>query len=121
MATIRTSLALVITASFLGGCYGNIDSFSKRAAALSCKRTKECDGQVFEDQYKGDMGRCKDDVEDAYHDQFDPLIDDQGCDYDPKEGRKCIHTANKLKKDCSDDADQDIADDCAEVLDCPGD
>ena len=23
--------------------------------------------------------------------------------------------------DCSDDADQDIADDCAEVLDCPGD
>lgn len=121
MSKLRTSLGLVICASLLGGCYGNVDAFAKRAAALSCKRTKNCDGSAFDELYKGDMGRCKDDVEDNLHDQLDPLIDDAGCDYDAKEGRLCIKTANKLKNECSDDADQDIADDCAEVLDCPGD
>lgn len=74
---------------------------------------------IFDDEYGGDMGRCRDDLETDLLDGFDTL-EDLGCEYDPKEARECIREARRLKSDCSDDASRDIVDACDRVFDCPG-
>lgn len=74
---------------------------------------------IFEDEFGGDMGRCRDSVESDLLDDIDGL-EDLGCEYDPDEGRECIREARKLKSDCSEDASRDIVDACDRIFDCPG-
>ncbi len=114
---VLTAFPLVLIA--LSGCYGDKESFAKAAAKQSCKRLAECNRSVFDNQYKGDMDRCSDDVRTDLLDGFDAL-EALGCDYDPDQGRECIKVAKQLNNECSTDSDQDIGDACEEVFDCPG-
>ena len=109
------SLAAIVLTT---GCTGTPEQFAKTAARLECKRSKECDKSFFDEEYGGDLGRCKGDREDFWLDLNDEL-DDIGCDYDKDEAKKCVKAVRSNKNDCSDDADEDIADECAEVWDCP--
>lgn len=99
------------------GCYGNVDAFIEKKAKLDCKRVEECDRSTFENAYNGDQDRCRSDTETLLHGLND-IFDAAGCEYDPDEGRLCIKTSRQLKKTCGSDADQDIVDDCEEVLRC---
>lgn len=97
------------------GCYGNADSFITTKAKLDCKRIKECDRSRYDDAFNGDMGRCRDDIEDTLQD-LNNIAELANCEYDPDEGRLCIKTSRALKKTCGSDADRDILDDCEEVF-----
>jgi hypothetical protein len=117
MPTLHTArnLALGLVGLFvLQGCYGTADSFIRRISKLSCVNLRECDGDAFEEAFDGEMDECRDESEDVLHEISD------GCEYDADQGRECIHTAYKHRKDCDPEADQDISNDCAGVFDCVG-
>lgn len=114
-------LALPLLASLslpLSGCYSDVESFAKQASKHSCKRLRECDKAQFDDEYGGDLARCKDD---SYTDFLDiaDIAEAAGCDYVPDQARECDKAIRSLKNDCSDEADQDIGDACEEIYDCP--
>jgi hypothetical protein len=104
---------------FLDGCYGTPDSFIRRASKLDCVRLKECNEDIFEEQFHGEMDECRDSFKDFAEQAFDDA-EAAGCEYDADKGRDCIHTAYENRKDCSEDASAQISEDCADVLDCPG-
>lgn len=114
-------LALPLLAALalpLSGCYSDPEAFAKTAAKHSCKRLRECDKTRFDDEYGGDLGRCKDDAYTDFLDIGDGL-EALGCDYDPDGAAECDKAIRQAKSECSSDADQDIADACEEVYDCP--
>lgn len=96
-------------------CYGNSDSFIRAAAKHGCKRTRECEKSNFERLYEGDLGECRDDAEDAAQHAYD-IAEDLGCEYVPEEGRECIKALRHLRRDCSADADQEIAQECGVTI-----
>lgn len=106
----------------LTGCYGNPEAFAKNASKPFCKRVRECDRSLFEEEYGGDLDRCEDETYTDFLD-YNDLLEDIGCDYDPGDGRHCGATIRSLKNDCSRDADQEITDACGalleEIYDCP--
>lgn len=97
------------------GCYADTDSYVPALAKQSCKRQKRCDNGDFVDQHNGDMGRCRDDVEDDLFELEDLLLRG-GWEYDQDAGQKCIATMKDFRTDCSDDADREIAEACNDVL-----
>ncbi len=109
----RRAVALLTGLSFLllPGCYGDVESFSKAAAKHNCRRQETCYRANFDDQYNGDMQRCRDD---QYTDvlDFDDTQRDRGCEYDKDDGKRCIKTLKEFRDDCSDAADEAIFDDC---------
>lgn len=114
-------LALPLLASLslpLSGCYSDAESFAKTASKHSCQRLRECDKAQFDEEYGGDLGRCKDE---SYTDFLDinDVAEEAGCDYVPDQAKECDKAIRSAKTDCSDAADQDIADACEEVYDCP--
>jgi hypothetical protein len=114
-------VALPLLASLalpLSGCYSDVESFAKVAAKHGCKRLRECDKARFDDEYDGDLGRCKDDAYTDYLDLND-MLETLGCDYSPDGAQDCDKMIRSLKTDCSDDADQDIVDACEDAYDCP--
>lgn len=118
------ALPLLVSLSLpLAGCYGDPEGFAKNGAKHACKRARECDKSNFDEQYGGDLGRCKDELYTDYLDYNDAL-ENLGCEYDPDAGQACASTIRKLKNDCSDDAEREIVDACGllldEIYDCPG-
>lgn len=114
-------LALPLLASLslpLSGCYSDVESFAKQAAKHGCKRLRECDKSRFDDEYDGDLGRCKDDAYTDYLDVNDTL-EALGCDYAPDGAADCDKAIRQRKTDCSDEADQDILDACEDAYECP--
>ena len=114
--------AFVVTLGATTGCAGNPEQLAKTKARMDCKRLKECNKAAFDDDYGGDLGRCKGAIEDDYLDIADDA-DDRGCDYDKENGQQCVKTSRKFKNDCSEDADREIAEDCdvyGRLYDCPG-
>lgn len=114
-------LALPLLASLavpLTGCYSDVEAFAKKAAKHSCQRLRECDKTRFDDEYGGDLGRCRDDAYTDFLDLGDGL-EALGCDYDPDGAAECDKAIRQAKSDCSDEADQDIVDACEEIYDCP--
>lgn len=110
---LLASLVLPLT-----GCYGDVESFAKTASKHSCKRLRECDKAVFDEEYGGDLERCKDESYTdflAINDELEAL----GCDYVPDGGKECGNAIRKAKTDCSDSADEQIGDACEDVYECP--
>lgn len=117
--TVLIASVSILLSLPVGGCYDNVETFAKRAAKHNCKRVRECQKSQFEDQYNGDLGRCRDEQYTDFLDLHDNLLGEL-CDYVPDEARECATTIRSYKKDCSDEADDDIADACDRVYDCPG-
>jgi sugar phosphate isomerase/epimerase len=116
---LLAALPLLVSLSLpLSGCYGDVESFAKKAAKHSCKRLRECDQTVFDEEYGGDLERCRDSQYTDFLDAAD-LAEELGCDYVSDEAKQCDATIRDLKNECGDEADQDIADACEEVYDCP--
>lgn len=121
----------LLSALALPGCYGNPESFAKKAAKLYCERYEVCYRANFDDQYDGDVAECRDDVFDHVTD-YDELQSDNGCEYDRDRGQRCIKTMRDIRDDCSDNADERFYEDClgnllgaltltpAEVYTCAG-
>jgi len=109
------AIAPLLTFAFLAvGCVGTPEGFAKRGAKISCTNFEECQGALFESEYGGDQGECREKVEEASIDSY-KLLEDMGCEYQKDKARECIKEANANKKEC--DADAPSA--CAEVWDCP--
>ena len=109
----RVLAALTLVVSVFAGCYGDSDSFIVAKAKQDCVRLAECNRSFFEDAYDGDMARCQEqqeELQDAFRDLAEVL-----ADYDPEEGKKCVSVSRSLRKDCSNAADDDIADACDRV------
>ena len=104
----------------VGGCYDNVETFAKRAAKHGCKRMRECEQADFDDQYGGDLGRCRDERYTDFLNVHDNFLDEIGCDYVPDEAQECVATVRGNRNECSEAADDDIADACDRVYDCPG-
>jgi hypothetical protein len=102
----------------LTGCYGDVESFAKKASKHSCKRLRECDKAEFDEEYGGDLERCKDATYTDFLDIHDTL-EALGCDYVPDQAQECDAAIRSAKTECSDATDQDINDACEEVYDCP--
>lgn len=111
--TARLALAFVT----LTGCYGDPGAFIRRAAKLDCVRMRECNAAAFEDVFDGDMGDCREFLEEETHAVFADGAA-VGCEYDEDEGRECIHAAYANRKDCSEDATAEISNACRRVLSC---
>lgn len=97
------------------GCYSDVESFAFASAKQYCRRLEECNRGAFVDRYDGDMDRCRDDAEGNLLDEADRL-ELIGWEYDPDAGRECVQAQRDLRKDCSNEADQDIARVCDDVL-----
>jgi len=106
--------ACLLASGLLGGCYGNFDSFAQRKAHLECVRMKKCDGDAYQNYYRGKADRCRDDREDAWHD-FNAIADAAGLEYDPEEGRLCIEAAYENRRVCGSDAQEEINEACLVV------
>ena len=115
--TLLVPSLLTLLTTVVGGCYTTEDSFIRRISKLGCVRIKECIGAAFEQEFDGDMGECRDTLEDEAHDIFDQG-DALGCEYNDEEGRDCVHAAYRNRKDCSDGAGEEIVDACMNVPDC---
>jgi len=110
----------VLIGVLAGGCYSTPEGFARRAAKLDCVRFEECARAQFDAEFD-DVADCKDEFEDEAIELIDD-IEDAGCDYVPEAGRECIHTAYRNRKDCSEDASEEIAAECQgdDIFDCPG-
>ena len=112
----RASALLVLAACV--GCVGTPDRLAKKVAKFDCQWLQKCEGTLFEEVYRSDMERCRNDLESSNQDAFDVLVD-AGCEYDEQEARKCIRSARKEKSNCSLDSFEELADACEDVFDCP--
>jgi hypothetical protein len=99
----------------LFGCYSDEESFCQRWAKLSCVRLEECNKAAFENQYGDDRDDCRDDYENTCEQTAETLAD-LGCEYDPEEGRDCIHELYGNRNTCGNEADDDIHDACDRVV-----
>lgn len=109
LAALPAALGLLCTS-----CYGDPDSFIVAKAKYDCIRLAECNRSFFEDAYNGDMAECRQEVEDGLDSARD-LLEALNQDYDQDEGQECISVSRSLKHDCSNNADDDIADACDRV------
>jgi hypothetical protein len=100
----------------LSGCYNDVDSFVVAKAKQDCRRMRECNPDQFEDNHRGDMGECRDDLEDAYFNLVE-TAENVGLEYDPDGGKECIAVSRDLHNDCSDRATLDIAEACDDLAD----
>ena len=116
---VLLALFFSVGSSSLGGCYSDVESFAERAARLDCKRLRECRKDVFEMEFDGDMGRCRDEFETVALNRADEF-EEAGCDYVPEKARECIKAGRENKKECSESATEDILDACDRVFECPG-
>ena len=115
--SVRRVLVLGLGLSLTPGCAIEVENFVKSAAAVSCRRTRECNRTYFDQEYGGDLGTCKDTLRDELRELADNAAD-AGCEYIPKGGRRCLRSGRKNKSNCGFDADQQVTDDCAGVFDC---
>jgi len=113
----RRALVLLVLAACVG-CVGTPDRLAKKVAKLDCQWLEKCEGTLFEEAYRSDMERCRNDLESSNQDAFDLLVD-AGCDYDKQEARKCIRAGRKEKSNCSLDSFDVLVDACEDVFDCP--
>lgn len=104
-----------LAALLSSGCYSDVESFATAKAKQDCKRIQECNRSRFVDDFNDDMSRCREDIEDLILDAAD-IAEAIGWDYDADSGRECVKASRQLRKDCSDDASEEIADVCAEAL-----
>jgi hypothetical protein len=121
---VKVSVALLagfclLTTLPLSGCYGNVEYYAEKAAKHSCKRQRECQQADFERQWDGDLARCRDESAEFLLDA-DDVATDLGCEYVPEEARECVAVIRSARKDCTPEANDDIADACDRIYDCPG-
>lgn len=107
---------LLLTSLSLSGCYNDVESFVVAKAKQDCRRMRECFTDQFEDNHRGDMGECRDDLEDAYFRLVD-IAEAAGLEYDPDGGKECIAISRDLHNDCSSSATADIAEACDDLAD----
>jgi hypothetical protein len=115
--TIRR-LVFGLLACAMIGCYSTPEGFARRASKLDCKRFEKCAKAQFDAQFDS-LSDCRDEFRDNAEEAIDDL-EDAGCDYQPDEGRDCIHESYQQRNDCSDSASSSIADACREIFECPG-
>jgi len=101
------------------GCYSTPEGFARRASKLDCKRAEKCFKAQFDAEFDS-IADCRDELRENADETIDDL-EDAGCEYDPDEGRDCIHESYEQRNDCSDSASLSIANACREIFDCaPG-
>ncbi|MCH9684408.1 MAG: hypothetical protein K0V04_23440 [Deltaproteobacteria bacterium] len=103
---------LVTTAS---GCYSDVDGYVVARARHGCKRLERCNRSVYDELHDGDRAKCREDSEDALFAVADGLAL-TSWEYEPDAGRACIKAYRSNRRDCSADADAEIARECADVL-----
>jgi hypothetical protein len=99
----------------LASCYADSDAFARRSAKLSCVNLRECDGAAYDELFD-DMRQCRDELENQLQEAIDELP--PSCEYQPDEGRDCIHAMYRNRKDCGDDVSDEIAEACERVFEC---
>ena len=110
-ATLLLGASLSLT-----GCYGDVESFVQAKAKQDCKRMRECNPDAFENNHRGEMGECREDLEAAYF-QAVEIAEALGLEYDPDGGQECIAVSRDLRKDCSAEATVDIGEACDDLAD----
>jgi hypothetical protein len=114
---MKRPLLIAVGASLLSvGCSVDEDNFAAKFARLSCKRTRQCEPDDFDDWYD-DMDDCVDDLEGIYDEVQDWA--EMLCDIDYQMASRCYRQMKWASCDELDDENWS-PEACEEYVVCDG-